>query len=185
MGAPRRMPAAPPPLRPPRGASVPAPAPLPSQPRPRGPQRRRLRELLEEGGAWLGGGHVARTGPGCSREEGAAAAAPPGLCFPGPGRERGRRVPGTGRARSGSGSAARRLGPHVTGGGAACSRHRPRGGRPVRGRGAWLGAGHLAGTCGEWVLAAHARPRALVFGFVGSGSLLPSSLQGFLFSPGA
>lgn len=139
------MPAAPPPLRPPRGASVPAPAPLPSQPRPRGPQRRRLRELLEEGGAWLGGGHVASTGPGCSREEGAAAAAPPGLRFPGPGRDRERRVPGTGRARSGSGSAARRLGPHVTGGGAACSRHRPRGGRPVRGRGRRAGCGPLGG----------------------------------------
>ncbi|MEJ1285033.1 hypothetical protein NN561_016023 [Cricetulus griseus] len=44
------------------------------------------------------------------------------------GRERERRVPGAGRARSESYSAARWSGPHVTGGGTASSRHRPGGG---------------------------------------------------------
>lgn len=34
-------------------------APLPSLPRPSGPQRRPLRELHEDGGAWLCGGHDA------------------------------------------------------------------------------------------------------------------------------
>lgn len=132
------------------------PAPLPSQLRPRGGQRRRLRELLEEGGARLGGGHAAGTGPGRSREEGAAAA-PPCLRVPGPGRERERRVAGSARARSGSCSAARRSGPHVTGGGPACSWHRPGGGRRLRGWG--LLAARDADPAGrearrEWALTA-------------------------------
>lgn len=127
------------PLCPPRGgASLPTPAPLPSQSRPGSRQHRSLRKPPEGGGARLGCRHVAGAGPGRSREEGAAA--PPCLRFPGLRRERELRVPGTGRARLGSGSAARRSGPHVTGGGAACSRHRPGGGRRRRAPAAGLRA---------------------------------------------
>lgn len=158
------------PLRPPRGASVPTPAPLPSQPRPRGPQRRRLRQP-PEGGAWLSGGHVCehRAGvqPGGGDGGGTSLSLLPGA------RERARaprpqhwegaigkrqRRPAAEPSRD---RRRRRVFPAPPWGRA------PDAGlgvpRPVRAPGvdrAW------PEVRGEWVLAADPRPRALSFGFV-------------------
>lgn len=146
--APRRMPAPPPSPPAARRLGVPGSGPATlatAAPRPAAASPPR---------APGGGRRSARRRACCGRRAGAqprgGVAAPPCLGFPGLGRERGRRVPGAGRARLGSGSAARRSGPHVTGGGAAFSRHRPGGGscggRRVRGWGRRAGGGTAPGT---------------------------------------
>lgn len=198
--------------RSPRLAAAPRCPLRPRYPRRRGPAAGSLVASVSPGRrAALGSaaGMLRAQGRGAAGEEGAAA--PPCLRFPGLGRERGRRVPGAGRARSGSGSAARRSGPHVTGGGAACSRHRPGGGSggrapaagqsaPGAGAGAgpwtasgWTRAGSGAGCCaklrrgpgGARLHRALCRPPAsehfFLFSRVGSGGFPSSSSQSFSF----
>lgn len=133
-----------------------------------------------------GGGQRSAPLPACcGRRAGApGAAASPCLRFPrGSGGSASAASPALGRARSESYSAARWSGPHVTGGGAACSRHRPRGGSCKPAQAARLGgAGHGGKVSGMDLVplceAHRTRPSRLVWdsGVSGLGSPASGSL---------